>query len=630
MPSHRRNTGRQTSQEAAKPKVRADLALQKKKSHTELLPITQAVQVFVRDRTHAPRLARLYIGATNSGKTYNGLLALFNDYEQSDGKKQFVYSSPLRLLAYEVYKKMVARYGEDKVGFITGEESTNPDAPLLATTVEMAPEEGESILIDEAHWLTDPDRGHVWTRLIIGARYNQLYIATAREAVPLIKELVTDAYVVEEQAFERKTPIVYAGQMHLRNVPPKTAVVCFARRSVYMIAQEVARGGLRVGVLYGALPLAARKQQLDAYERGELDVMVTTDVIGHGINLPIDNVVFAETSKFDGRERRSLHIWEAAQIAGRAGRFGLSEEGRVYVATGQKEQKETIDFGVVRKGVKAAAGKIDTDLNVTEASLFPRLGDLGIPHDEGTAGVVKLAYALEVWRRKAPRLLKDRKLVASEMNQQRTILRYILNEVGAPQKLWDDDYKLHTARKLKGRQNISVIDAWRLLTGAFDEKNGVLSAAIEWLGLSEDDRATSSILSVAFEDSVGTVIRNDDAAMFDLERAALQVGEYKMLAISFGHLGLLQQWTLENAEMLINSAISQRLVEGGDDGHPCTKCGKLAPYQFRLCHSCYRQHQVKKSVVGGARPGRPGRPSRSAQAYARSRSKSERRDKLSA
>lgn len=585
---------------SASKKVKADTALRKQNTHAALKPIADGVQVFVRDRKNAVECVKLFIGATNSGKTYNGLQRLFSDFE-TNRESVHVYAAPLRLLAYEVYKKMCDRFGEEYVGFITGEEAINPDAKLLATTMEMAPDEGASILIDEAHWLTDPHRGHVWSRILIGGKYANMYVATAAEAVPLIKKLVADAWVIEEETFQRKTPLRWGGQMPLHKIPPRSAVVCFSRRGVYAIAHEIRKTGLNVGVLYGALPLSARKQQLDAYERGEIDIMVTTDVIGHGINLPIDNVVFAETSKFDGFERRSLRVWEAAQIAGRAGRFGLSNEGRVYAASGVTWL--TPDYAVVRNGIKAAAGLKPTDLELETASLFPRFGDLGLDPDGGTAEAVKLTYAIEVWKRRVQQRVKDRNLSASTMTTALNNLKAVLEFVDAPSKLWTEDFDLVPRKQLDGHLDINILDVWRLMTGAFDARNGVVEPSLYWLALDAEARLESNRMSEAFFELVEKPVATENTTLVDLEAASAKLGEFKMFSVIFDNLGLLTKEQISATELALNVAIEKHLGSSSAvvSDHPCKECSQPAPLQFDICQKCYRLRQNPSQNRGQGR-----------------------------
>src|SRR5690606_23630196 len=133
----------------------------------------------------------------------------------------------------------------------------------------------------------------------------------------------------------RLVELHWAGTLGLDAVPAGSLVVAFSRKAVLALARDVAAAaGVRTGVLYGALPPGARLAQIERFLAGDLDVLCVTDVIGHGINLPAHRVVVAETSKYDGQRRRPLHLWELAQIVGRAGRFGLAERGEAAVLRG--------------------------------------------------------------------------------------------------------------------------------------------------------------------------------------------------------------------------------------------------------------------------------------------------------
>ena len=139
----------------------------------------------------------------------------------------------------------------------------------------------------------------------------------------------------EVKVFERILPLEFVGERSLRGLTPGTVVVAFSRKAVLALAGEINRlHPDRVSVLYGAMPLSSRREEIDRFLSGRSDVTVATDVLGHGVNLPCETLLFAETTKFDGESRRDLLPWELAQIAGRAGRFGLVERGHVGVLTG--------------------------------------------------------------------------------------------------------------------------------------------------------------------------------------------------------------------------------------------------------------------------------------------------------
>ena len=538
------------------------------------LEMQHDVSVNVRVRTKAPEKATMYVGPTNSGKTYNALQNLFAEYE-ANPNGTYVYAGPLRMLAYEVYEKMVARYGEDNVGFLTGEEQINPDAPLLACTVEMAPEEGDSLALDEAHWIVDPNRGQHWTNLLVGGEYKQFHILTAMEAFDVISSIVDDAKESELKEYKRKTALTYKGEINIYNVPAKTAVVCFSRKSVYAVAHMLEASGKKVGVLYGSLPLKARNSQIDKYLKGDYDIMVTTDVIGHGINLPIDNVVFVQSEKFDGQQQRNLHTWEIAQIAGRAGRFGLSDAGSVYTLTGKDWFTTNIDL--IKEGVDAGAGKIATDLDVKQALITPYFSDLNIEKQ------TDILPALMTWERRATTILLERNIAPSPLYDMKKLLYAISDNLNAP--LYPDEY---------GEWPISVEEVWTLISGPFNPDGDTIKIVSEWA--SEKNREKSRTLEEYFNQILLPIynpvcdpenIDGDEIAPF--EQSVHDIGELKMVNIMFDSTGTLRYSELMEYEERISDIIIntlQRMITKGYYGS-CRKCPNSCSPWFKYCEECY-------------------------------------------
>jgi ATP-dependent RNA helicase SUPV3L1/SUV3 len=566
--------------------------------------IRENVNVNVRDRQDFPEKAIIFAGPTNSGKTYHGLEELFYDYEQNPNEVH-VYCGPLRLLAFEVYNKMVDRYGAENVGFITGEEAINPDAKLLATTAEMAPDEGGSVLIDEAHWLAEPSRGHIWSRILVSGKYKNFYILTAAEAIDTIKTLTEDAHYTETRTFERKTPIVFKGALNIADAPAKTAIVCFSRKSVYAVARHLEKAGRKAGVLYGGLPLNARKRQIQAYMEGKYDIMVTTDVIGHGINLPIDNVIFAQTEKFDGSQVRELYVWEAAQIAGRAGRFGLSEEGSVYIASGLPWFSKERD--IVKKGTLAAAGKIRTDLVVEEAMLAPRLGDLGVSPEGSTAEAAVLLPALGEWQKEADEKLQDRILVPSDLTTLIANLTFALRSVGGHTAPWSRrTNEIYTHEELQGKKDINVLELWQLASGPFDPNLGTIGQVANWLTV--PGREDSNKLELFYQDKIAKLVssvkrvslKEASAQIERLEEAIRINAELKMAMVMFGvergedsYLGHLSKNELTIAEQDINDVIIKILSLGIKNSSigTCVHCNKPTAPWYKECDDCHAKNK---------------------------------------
>lgn len=560
--------------------------------------VYENIHVNVRDRYSTPLATTFYYGPTNSGKTYQALENLCAEYEL-DSEGVYVYAGPLRMLAFEVYQKLVDRYGVEEVGFVTGEETINPEARLLAVTTEMAPMEGASIVLDEAHWIADESRGDHWTQLLVGGRYDNFHIAAAAEAGETLEKLMADSYQIFRNTYTRRTEISYEGGIFLEDIPAKTAVVCFTKKMVYAVAKELSVRGHKVGVLYGALPIATRKHQIDLFIAGEYDIIVTTDVIGHGINLPIDNVVFAHTEKFDGVKKRELYRWETAQIAGRAGRFGLSEKGRVYVAKGLgwlNANEQTVSEGTL-----CAGGKLPADLDIKEAVLAPRLIDLGL----GDKDQIWLNYALSAWQEKAVEVLKGKNIRPSTLRTTFENLSFISNHLKYYLNPWEshgsityvDGKPIQDARKRSYNWELSLQDLWSLVTGPFDSKAGVVPVVATWLTHPNKDK--SSLVRVFFED----IERNKATDIVDILEVSVQrISELKMAAVVFGkdnRIGTLRASRLDPLEKEIVSRINlilQDSIEKTTHGK-CTKCSKSIEPKYELCLKCRDLAGVKQKTT---------------------------------
>jgi hypothetical protein len=279
------------------------------------------------DYPQARKLKRhfiLNIGATNTGKTYTALQRL---KKASSG----VYLAPLRLLAMEIQDKML----EEGVlcSMTTGEEeSIIPGAKLMSSTVEKIDtnKQYEVGVIDECQMIADCERGGYWTKAILGLAAETIYLCLSPNAEDICIKLIEmcgDTY--EINVCERKIPLNYIGNISQNSLQRYDAVVLFTRRDVLRYAEELRNNGLKPSVVYGALPYKSRKKQVEMYNNGDTDIIVATDAIGMGMNLPIKRVVFADIKKFDGKEIRVLKPDEIKQIGGRAGRFGMFEKGEV-------------------------------------------------------------------------------------------------------------------------------------------------------------------------------------------------------------------------------------------------------------------------------------------------------------
>ena len=270
-------------------------------------------------------LVRAILGPTNTGKTH---LAI----ERMCGHSSGVIGFPLRLLAREVYDRVVALKGAAEVALLTGEERiVPPTARYFLCTAESMPVKGAGsdrhneadrdfafAAIDEAQLGLDPERGHVFTDRMMRARGREETLILGSDSLrPIVRELLPDAEIVSRPRF---STLRFAGSVKLSRLPPRSAVVAFSAEQVYGLAEMLRRFRGGAAVVMGALSPATRNAQVAMFQRGEVDYLVATDAIGMGLNMDVSHVAFAGLDKFDGKRDRRLSTAEMAQIAGRAGR----------------------------------------------------------------------------------------------------------------------------------------------------------------------------------------------------------------------------------------------------------------------------------------------------------------------
>ncbi|HET7743945.1 MAG TPA: helicase-related protein [Gaiellaceae bacterium] len=510
----------------------------------------QRIAIRLPSRSVAPARVVAHLGPTNSGKTYAAL-------EELVAAGAGVYAGPLRMLAQEAHRRLAARLGDESVGLLTGEERINENAPVICCTVEMAPQSGDLLVLDEIQWADDDERGSAWTRLLLAGEYREILLLGALDALPLAERAFPEH---ELRVFERKLPLEFIGERTLRSLGRGTVVVAFSRRAVLALAGEVnrLRPG-RVAVLYGAMPLSSRREEIERFLSGAAEVCVATDVLGHGVNLPCETLVFAETTKFDGQERRELLPWELAQIAGRAGRFGLVERGHVGVLSG-------IGWGAPDPHLVESALEPHVQLPggyrgyrvVDEARIRPRLGDLGVddPAD--------LDAALVAWHQVALREWAFESWLAVESLQP---LRLRLEAV--------------QRRLRERRRRLSLDDTWTLVSAPVDE-DGVELLATLALALA-GDRVARPHLSFLLDPA-----RLRTASLEDAEQAGREASILRWFALQFPGTGGV---TIERAAALEEAAAERvvarlRLeVESPTIGR-CRSCGRSCPPWYPLCDRC--------------------------------------------
>jgi ATP-dependent RNA helicase SUPV3L1/SUV3 len=511
---------------------------------------TADLSVRLPERTREPETVVAHLGPTNSGKTHDALQFLV---ETGRG----VYAAPLRMLAQEAHRRLSADLGND-VGLVTGEERINPDAPIICCTAEMAPMRGETLVLDEVQWAEDDERGSAWTRLLLGGEYRHILLLGAVEALPLVRHAFPQ---VDVRFFERKAPLDWIGRRGIVGLGAGTVVVAFSRRAVIGLASElnVLHPG-RVAVLYGAMPLASRREEIDRFLSGAAEVCAATDVLGHGVNLPCETLLFAETTKFDGQERRDLLPWEIAQIAGRAGRFGFHERGHVGVLTGvpwarpepRLVQTALVPHVVIEDG-HLGYRRVDT------GRLRPQLSDLNVSR------VDELEPALHAWRRAALGYWSEEGWLSVESVQP------LLARLDAVRDA------LHECRR-----RLDVANVWKLMQAPIDEDGldllGTLACAVA------GDTPQKTVIGWLLDPQ-----RLQAADLGEAEQAAREASILRWFALQYpGVAGV----TIEKAAAL-EEAAARRVVEElrAEIDDPtigrCRVCGSRTAPWAQLCDRCF-------------------------------------------
>lgn len=508
--------------------------------------VDAAVAVGLPRRRSDPARVVAHLGPTNSGKTHDALVALA---EAGWG----TYAAPLRMLAYEAYDRLTSRLGNGAVGLVTGEERITEGAPILCCTAEMAPVRGGLLVLDEVQWADDPERGWAWTRLLAGAEYEEIRLCGAPDALPLVHAVFPAAEVV---LHDRLCPLgVAVKPQSIASVPAGSVLVCFSRKAVLHTAGLLREGGRSVAVLYGAMAPAVRRSEIARFVSGEAAVVVATDVIGHGINLPVSHVFFCETEKFDGERRRQLHLHEVAQIAGRAGRFGMEAKGTVGWVTGVPGMK--VDEKVVRRLATGPRVVVAEEVvgyrKVTKGMLGPSLEQLGCESAE------ELPKHLEAWKQAAWSLTKDAPWIT---------ISPIAPLLGRLVVL--------ASKKLLGK--LCLEDAWRLARSPLDAGN---DDDAELLG-----RCAQALVKGASLRSIVSWVPEGPLEL--VERTARGAAGLRWFTLAFPGVGeithgeacIFEELCAEKAKQLLSAAVT-----GGV--RRCRSCGALTAPWFTECDSCH-------------------------------------------
>jgi ATP-dependent RNA helicase SUPV3L1/SUV3 len=366
---------------------------------------------------------------------------------------------------------------------------------------------------------------------------------------------------VELRFFERKAPLDWIGKRGIRGLGPGTVVVAFSRRAVIGLAGELNQiHPGKVAVLYGAMPLASRREEIDRFISGAAEVCVATDVLGHGVNLPCETLLFAETEKFDGRERRDLLPWEIAQIAGRAGRFGFHERGSVGVLTGVPwaHPEPALVEDALTPHVQIEDDHYGYRI-VDTGRLRPQLADLNITR------VDEIEPALHAWRQAALRYWSIDGWLTVESIQP------LLARLDAVREA------LHHARR-----RLEVPDMWKLMQAPIDEDGldllGTLACAVA------GDTPQRTVIQWVLDPQ-----RLRAASLTEAEQAAREASILRWFALQYpGVAGV----TIEKAaalEEIAAARVVQELRAEIDDPTigRCRACGSRTAPWARLCDRCF-------------------------------------------
>ena len=255
------------------------------------------------------------LGPTNTGKTFQAIETMLS-FESG------MIGFPLRLLAREVYDKIIQKIDSKKVALITGEEKIIPsNAKYYLCTVESMPIDKnlDFVGIDEIQMCSDHERGHIFTDRLLNLRGEKLTMFMGSNTIKnIISKLKGDIEFINK---DRLSKLIYTGHKKISRIETKSAIIAFSTEEVYAIAELIRRQKGGAAIVMGSLSPKTRNAQVNLYQSGDVDYLVATDAIGMGINMNLDNVYFSNLKKFDGKKIRRLNLYEIGQIAGRAGRY---------------------------------------------------------------------------------------------------------------------------------------------------------------------------------------------------------------------------------------------------------------------------------------------------------------------
>ncbi|MFL0361734.1 DEAD/DEAH box helicase [Pseudobacillus sp. 179-B 2D1 NHS] len=476
----------------------------------------------------------LHIGETNTGKTHRAL-------QRMKQAKSGLYLAPLRLLALEVYEKL------NKEGIPcslkTGEEEkVQPDARHSSCTVEMFHENDpyDIVVIDEAQMIADKDRGFSWYKAITGARAAEVHIIASRNMKEMLIQLLGDN---EYDLFEysRDIPLqVEPVPFKLSDTAKGDALVCFSRKEVLETAAKLKKNRFSVSMIYGSMPPETRKKQMKQFIEGKTSVIVSTDAIGMGLNLPIRRIVFLKNEKFDGTRRRTLTSQEVKQIAGRAGRKGIYPTGKVAF---------TADIQKMTYLLEKEDEPVRTFAIAPTAAVFERFQRYY--RDLGTF--------FELWQQfKSPKGTKKSALAQE---------RYL--------------YEIIQGSEIEAR--LPMTDLYGFLHLPFSTKE--VGMTKQWV--------TTMQSIVNGRELPELIIKR--GSLEDLELSYKAIGLHLLFLYRLGRQTEAVYW--ERLRQTISDEVHKHLQAGETSRNKaCKKCGEKLPanFQYRICNDCYSHRRGRK------------------------------------
>jgi len=482
----------------------------------------------------------LHVGETNTGKTHD---ALEDFYKAEYG----MYLAPLRLLALEIQELSLEK--GINCSLTTGEErDIRPGAKHISCTVEKmdALRHYDVCVIDEAQMLADKDRGWAWTEAILGVNADVIHICMSPNASHMVKMLIKmckDSYT--EIRHERNSELVMEESKFDFPVDIKDgdALVAFSRKKVLMLATLLKKEGYSVSVIYGSLPYSVRKAEVARFLNRESRIVVCTDAIGMGVNLPIRRIVFTESRKYDGKVKRDLNMSEVKQIAGRAGRKGMYDKGFVNSIENPKLIGELLN---------------GTYEQIDNCVIQPPKKLIEMPYP--------LSEIFEIWLK----TIEKKNFSMADLKTKIKLAKYIEKTHG---------------------EKIDKSMEYNLINIPFDESSEVLLTL--WKDL---------VAMTAEGEPIDRMWYYVDADMDDFETMKLDNLEqlYKKMDLLNSYCNAMNIVDYTDKIRSLKEEISERIVvelTNGEFFNKCKRCGKSMEWnqKYNLCENCYSETRLYKN-----------------------------------